>query len=61
MKVMEIKGIGSIYAKKLKKAKITKIGDLREINIDETSKKCGISPVLLSKSLKWNFFLRETP
>ncbi len=49
MNVIEIKGIGIIYAKKLKKAKIARIEDLREMNVEETSKKCGIGTPLLTK------------
>ena len=42
MNVSAIKGIGSTYAKKLKKAQITKIEDLREMNVNEISKKSRI-------------------
>ena len=50
MNVSAIKGIGSAYAKKLKKAQITKIEDLREMDVNEISKKSGIGILHL---IKW--------
>jgi predicted flap endonuclease-1-like 5' DNA nuclease len=49
MNVSAIKGIGIAYAKKLKKAQITKIEDLREMNVNEISKKSGIGILHLTK------------
>lgn len=49
MKITEIKGIGSVYAKKLKKAGVTRIEDLREMRVEEIAEKSKISPLLLTK------------
>ncbi len=49
MKITEIKGIGQSYEKKLRKAGIKTIYDLREMNIKKTSKLSGIGEQLLKK------------
>lgn len=49
MDVTSIKGIGRQYGKKLNDAGVTDIADLRNINIDQTADKTGISPERLKE------------
>ena len=49
MNITEIKGIGKVYAKKLKKAGITQIEDLREMDVEDIAKKSKIGLLLLTK------------
>jgi len=49
MKVTELKGIGPAYEKKLRKAGIKNLYDMREMNIKKVSKISGINENLLGK------------
>ncbi|HDS59936.1 MAG TPA: helix-hairpin-helix domain-containing protein [Thermoplasmatales archaeon] len=49
MNLTDIKGIGETYAKKLKRAGVTSIHDLRKMNISQVAKTAGLGEKLLQQ------------